>query len=77
MRRMPNVKKLEIEEGAIPCVDEIYIMSLSELSMVPHGIESLGSLKKLWMLYLHKDFKADWGLNQMHNKMKHVPELRA
>ncbi|KAI5004850.1 hypothetical protein ZWY2020_032093 [Hordeum vulgare] len=77
LRRMPNVKQLEFEEGAIPCVEGIYVMSLSELSMVPHGIESLGSLKKLWMLDLHKDFKADWDLNQMKYKMEHVPELRA
>jgi len=77
LKHMPNVKQLEIEVGAIPCIDGIYIVFLSELSMVPHGIESLGSLKKLWMLYLHKDFKADWDLNQMHSKMKHVPELRA
>ncbi|KAM3399675.1 hypothetical protein ACQJBY_004849 [Aegilops geniculata] len=77
LRRMPNVKQLEIEEGALPCIDGIYIMSLSELSMVPRGIESLGSLKKLWMLDLHKDFKVDWDLNQMHDTMKHVPELRA
>ena len=74
---MPNVKQLEIEEGAIPHIDGIYIVSLSELNMVPRGIESLGTLKKLWMLGLHKDFKAQWNLNQMHNKMKHVPELRS
>ncbi|KAI5021173.1 hypothetical protein ZWY2020_055018 [Hordeum vulgare] len=77
LRRMPNVKQLEFEEGAIPCIEGIYIMSLSKLSMDPCGIESLGSLKKLWMLDLHKDFKADWDLNQMKYKMEHVPELRA
>ncbi|KAF6987147.1 hypothetical protein CFC21_004818 [Triticum aestivum] len=77
LKCMPNVKQLEIEEGAIPHIDGIYIVSLSELNTVPHGIESLGTLKKLWMLGLHKDFKAQWNLNQMHNKMKHVPELRS
>ncbi|XP_044430953.1 disease resistance protein RPM1-like [Triticum aestivum] len=76
LKRMPNVKQLEIKKGAIPAIDGIYIVSLSKLNMVPHGIESLETLKKLWMLDLHKDFKAQWNLNQMHNKMKHVPELR-
>jgi hypothetical protein len=47
------------------CIDGIYIMSLHKLNMVPHGIDSLGSLKKLWMLDLHKDFKADWVLNRV------------
>jgi disease resistance protein RPM1 len=77
LKHMPNVKQLVIEDDAVPCIDGIYIMSLHKLNMVPHGINSLGSLKKLWMLDLHKDFKADWVLNQMHDKMKHVPELRA
>uniref|UniRef100_M8CMA5 Disease resistance protein RPM1 n=1 Tax=Aegilops tauschii TaxID=37682 RepID=M8CMA5_AEGTA len=76
LKRMPNVKQLEIKKGAIPAIDGIYIVSLSKLNMVPHGIESLETLKKLWMLDLHKDFKAQWNLNQMHNKMKDVPELR-
>ncbi|KAM3399488.1 hypothetical protein ACQJBY_004720 [Aegilops geniculata] len=77
LKCMPNVKQLDIEEGAIPHIDGIYIVSLSELNTVPCGIESLGTLKKLWMLGLHKDFKAQWNLNQMHNKMKHVQELRS
>ncbi|XBJ21877.1 hypothetical protein VPH35_000348 [Triticum aestivum] len=77
LKNMPDVKQLEIKEGAIPCIDGIYIVSLSELSMVPRGIEALGSLKKLWMLYLHKGFKDDWDQKEMHNKMKHVLELRA
>uniref|UniRef100_A0ACD5W3J7 Uncharacterized protein n=1 Tax=Avena sativa TaxID=4498 RepID=A0ACD5W3J7_AVESA len=77
LKRMPNVKKLVIEKDAIPCIDGIYIVSLHELNMVPHGIESLVSLKKLWLLDLHKDFKADWTLKQMSDKMMHVPQLRA
>lgn len=76
LKNMPDVKQLEIKEGAIPCIDGIYIVSLSELSMVPRGIKALGSLKKLWMLYLHKGFKDDWDQKEMHNKMKHVLELR-
>ncbi|VAH00561.1 unnamed protein product [Triticum turgidum subsp. durum] len=77
LKNMLDVKKLDILEGAIPYIDGIYIMSLSELSTVPCGIESLGSLKKLWMLYLHKGFKDDWDQKEMHNRMKHVLELRA
>jgi disease resistance protein RPM1 len=76
LKRMPNVKQLVIEKDAIPCIDGIYIVSLVGMSIVPQGIESLGSLKKLWMLDLHRNFMAEWNQNQMHNKMKHVPELR-
>ncbi|KQJ81789.1 disease resistance protein RPM1 [Brachypodium distachyon] len=76
LKRMPDVKQLVIEKDAIPCIDGIYIMSLVGLHMVPQGIVSLKSLKKLWLLDLHKDFKTEWTLCQMRNKMKHVPELR-
>ncbi|KAM0857546.1 hypothetical protein ACQ4PT_048399 [Festuca glaucescens] len=77
LKNMPNVKELVIQDKAIPCIDGIYIVSLREMNVAPHGIESLRSLKKLWLLSLHRDFRADWDLKQMHDKLKHVPELRA
>nr|CAB3491378.1 unnamed protein product [Digitaria exilis] len=40
---------------------------------VPEGIGSLGSLKKLWLLGLHRNFKADLSGIQ---KNLHVPEIR-
>lgn len=70
LKHMPNVKKIVIEEKALPCIDGIYIVSLSGLNMVPCGIEPLGSLKSLWLWDLHKDFKADWML--MEKNLKHV-----
>jgi disease resistance protein RPM1 len=74
LKRMLNVKKIVIEKNALPCIEGIYIVSLSGLSMVPSGIEYLGSLKKLWLRGLHEDFKAEWVL--MENYMKHVPDIR-
>ncbi|KAF6999227.1 hypothetical protein CFC21_015289 [Triticum aestivum] len=76
LRRMPNVQQLVIEVGALPGIDGIYIVSLWGLSIAPRGIESLRSLTKLWMLSLHKDFKANWIADKMHGKLQHVPELR-
>ena len=58
LKHMPNVKQLVIEKRAVPRIDGIYIVLLQGMSIVPHGIESLGSLKKLWMLHLHRDFMA-------------------
>ncbi|CAM0958513.1 unnamed protein product [Alopecurus aequalis] len=76
LKKMPNVKQLVIQDKAIPSIDGIYIVSLRQLNEVPRGLDSLGTLKKLWLLDLHTDFKADWALNKMHSKMMHVPELR-
>lgn len=76
LKRMPDVKRLVIREGAMPLVDGIYIMTLLGMNAVPDGIESLGSLSKLWMLDLHREFKADWTQKHMDYKMKHVSDLR-
>jgi len=76
LKRMRNVKQLVIEEGALPRIDGIYIMTLLGLNAVPRGLESLGSLTKLWILDVHTEFKTDWIRSQMHNKMRHVTELR-
>ncbi|CAM0914034.1 unnamed protein product [Alopecurus aequalis] len=69
-------RQMVIEEGALPGIDGIYIVSLWGLTAAPRGIESVKSLTKLWMLSLHKDFKANWMADKMHGKLQHVPELR-
>ncbi|KAF8689661.1 hypothetical protein HU200_041723 [Digitaria exilis] len=76
LKKMPNVKQMEIGDGALPCIEGLYIVSLERLDKVPHGIESLLSLKKLWLLYLHREFKTEWQTNEMHQKMQHVPDIR-
>jgi disease resistance protein RPM1 len=76
LKKMPNVEQLEIGHGALPCIEGLYIMSLAQLDKVPQGIESLLSLKKLWLLYLHAEFRTQWLTNGMHQKIQHVPEIR-
>uniref|UniRef100_A0A0A9B9H7 MRPR1 n=1 Tax=Arundo donax TaxID=35708 RepID=A0A0A9B9H7_ARUDO len=76
LKHMPNVNQLVIEKGALPCIEGLYIVSLAELDKVPQGIESLLSLKKLWLLNLHRGFITQWHKNGMHQKMQHVLEIR-
>ncbi|VAI02942.1 unnamed protein product [Triticum turgidum subsp. durum] len=76
LKHMHDVSELKIIDGALPCIDGLYIVSLSKLDKVPQGIESLRSLKKLWLLSLHKDFRTQWDTEGMHLKMVHVPEVR-
>ncbi|CAL4994167.1 unnamed protein product [Urochloa decumbens] len=76
LKKMPDVKQIEIGDGALPCIEGLYIMSLAQLDKVPEGIESLLSLKRLWLLYLHSEFKTVWQTSGMHQKMQHVPEIR-
>ncbi|KAK1646520.1 hypothetical protein QYE76_064325 [Lolium multiflorum] len=76
LKLMPDVKVININSGALPCIEGLFIVSLPKLDKVPQGIESLHSLKKLWLLALHKDFRSKWLNNRMHQNMQHVPEVR-
>ncbi|KAF7043703.1 hypothetical protein CFC21_053027 [Triticum aestivum] len=76
LKHMPDVSQMNIIDGALPCIEGLYIVSLLKLDKVPQGIESLGSLKKLWLLSLHKDFRSQWVTSGMHQKIMHVPEIR-
>uniref|UniRef100_A0A0D9XQI4 Disease resistance protein RPM1 n=1 Tax=Leersia perrieri TaxID=77586 RepID=A0A0D9XQI4_9ORYZ len=76
LKRMPDVNQLVISDGALPVIEGLYVVSLQGLDRVPQGIETLRSLKKLWLLNLHKYFKVNWTDREMHQKMQHVPDLR-
>lgn len=76
LMHMPDVNQINITDGALPCIEGLYIVSLWKLDKVPQGIESLASLKKLWLKDLHKDFKTQWKGDGMHQKMLHVAEVR-
>uniref|UniRef100_A0A0D3HJU7 NB-ARC domain-containing protein n=2 Tax=Oryza TaxID=4527 RepID=A0A0D3HJU7_9ORYZ len=76
LKSMPDVNELKIMNGALPAIEGLYIVSLPGLERVPPGIETLQTLKKLWLLNLHKNFEADWIGREMNQKMRHVPQLR-
>ena len=73
---MNDVSLLTITDGALPGIECLYITSLPQLQTVPQGIRSLGSLKKLWLLGLHRNFKAQWDIDGMQKYLQHVPEIR-
>uniref|UniRef100_J3N703 Uncharacterized protein n=1 Tax=Oryza brachyantha TaxID=4533 RepID=J3N703_ORYBR len=76
LKHMPNVNQLNIMDGALPSIEALYVESLRKLDTVPEGIESLRTLKKLWLLDLQEDFNTVWYNNGMIQKMPHVPEVR-
>ncbi|KAK1646527.1 hypothetical protein QYE76_064332 [Lolium multiflorum] len=76
LKHMHDVSELKIIDGALPCILGLYVVSLQKLGKVPQGIESLHSLKKLWLVGLHKDFKSQWLNSGMHQNIQHVPEVR-
>jgi len=76
LNRMPDVRGLNIMDGALSCVEGLYIISLSMFDTLPRGIASLRSLKKLWLLDLHKDFIRQWYTSGMPQKVLHVSQVR-
>jgi disease resistance protein RPM1 len=77
LKNMNDVSLLKISNGALPVIECLYITSLPKLETVPQGIKSLGSLKKLWLLDLHSNFKAQWDMAGMQKDLQHVLEIRA
>nr|UBY07608.1 NBS-LRR disease resistance protein [Dasypyrum villosum] len=75
LKQMPDVSELNIFVGAVPCLEGLYIVSMPKLNKVPQGIESLCSLKKLWLLSLHEDFRTQWDTKGKYQTL-HVPEVR-
>ncbi|EEC67913.1 hypothetical protein OsI_35608 [Oryza sativa Indica Group] len=75
LKHMPDVNQLKIISGALPVIEGLYIVALSGLESVPSGIETLRTLKKLWLVDLHWDFEAHWIESEMDQKMQHVQEL--
>nr|UBY07256.1 NBS-LRR disease resistance protein [Dasypyrum villosum] len=75
LKQMPDVSELNIFVGAVPCLEGLYIVSMPKLNKVPQGIKSLCSLKKLWLLSLHEDFRTQWDTKGKYQTL-HVPEVR-
>lgn len=76
LKNMNDVSLLKISSGALPVIECLYITSLPKLQTVPRGIKSLSSLKKLWLLGLHSNFKARWDMEGMQKDLQHVLEIR-
>ncbi|BAT13312.1 Os11g0228800 [Oryza sativa Japonica Group] len=74
LKDMPHVNQINIIGGSLSCIEALYILALPNLDKVPLGIESILSLKKLWLLGLHMDFRKQWNNSGMHQKMQHIPE---
>ncbi|KAK3121648.1 hypothetical protein QOZ80_8BG0657960 [Eleusine coracana subsp. coracana] len=76
LKDMDDVDLIQIQNGALPVIESLYITSLSKLATVPQGLTSLGSLKKLWLLGLHKSFKDQWNMSGIQNNLQHILEIR-
>uniref|UniRef100_A0A0E0QY21 Uncharacterized protein n=1 Tax=Oryza rufipogon TaxID=4529 RepID=A0A0E0QY21_ORYRU len=64
LRDMPDLKRLEIHDGAMTSLQDLTLVNLSGLTEVPSGIELLSTLKNLGFWEITQDFLA--ALRQCH-----------
>ena len=56
LRELPNLNRLEIQEGAIASLEKLILINLSSMTEVPRGVEFLTSLKNLGFYKISTDF---------------------
>ncbi|KAM3206588.1 hypothetical protein ACQJBY_061978 [Aegilops geniculata] len=56
LRDMSNLNRLDIQQGAMPSLEELFLTNLSSTTEVPHGIEFLLPLQYLGFLEITSDF---------------------
>ncbi|KAL4271934.1 hypothetical protein GQ457_13G027390 [Hibiscus cannabinus] len=78
LRCLYELKKLVIEEGALPCLEIFEIGPAPQLPEVPTNISNLGCLQVLKFVDMPKKFvhKLLPGEGPDHWKVKHIPDVR-
>jgi disease resistance protein RPM1 len=59
----PQLNHIQIEEGAMPSLTELWLQACRELKFLPQGIEHLTNLEKLNLLETSKELKDKLKLN--------------
>ena len=77
LRELHGLKAVEIEEGALPCLEEFRIGSSPLLNEVPSGVQHLRNLKVLANYDMPSEFvrsmQPDGGSNYW--KVQHIPSV--
>lgn len=56
LRDLPNLKRLEIHQGAMPSLEKLILVNLSSMTDVPAGLEFLMPLQYLYFREITSDF---------------------
>ncbi|KAJ3674605.1 hypothetical protein LUZ60_005221 [Juncus effusus] len=68
LQKLPSLVEVELEEGTLERVEQIFIKDMEQLIVIPKGIEHLTSLKELHCVDLSANFG---GLLKGYNKLWH------
>ncbi|KAL3812920.1 hypothetical protein ACJIZ3_014188 [Penstemon smallii] len=75
--KLEFLKDLEIEKGAMPCLEDLEIRSCNNLEMLPDGLQNLEKLTKLKLTLMPKEFidKTEETQAELWSKLEHVLEF--
>ncbi|XP_010660875.1 disease resistance protein RPM1-like [Vitis vinifera] len=71
------VEWTEMEEGALPCLKQLYFWNCMRLMGLPEGLQYVATLQKLALLNVHEDLIRRLSPNggQDNYKIKHIPRV--
>ncbi|XP_066382858.1 disease resistance protein RPM1-like [Miscanthus floridulus] len=74
---LEELEEWDVDEGAMPCVLEVWIMSCENLATVPTGLQSLATLQRLRLVGMPSSFTDRLGeLSEDFVRVKHIPSIQ-
>ncbi|KAJ1266984.1 hypothetical protein BS78_07G021900 [Paspalum vaginatum] len=76
MTELEELEEWAVDEGAMPCVVEVWIMLCENLGTVPTGLQSLATLGRLRLVGMPSLFTDRLGeLGEDYARVKHIPSI--
>jgi disease resistance protein RPM1 len=77
MTELEELEEWDVDEGAMPCVQEVWIMFCEKLATVPSGLQSLATLQRLRLVDMPSSFTARLGEHgEDFVSFKHIPSIQ-
>jgi disease resistance protein RPM1 len=74
---LEKLEEWDVDEGAMPCVLEVWIMLCANLSTVPTGLQSLATLERLRLVGMPSSFIDRLGEHgEDFVRVKHIPSIQ-
>jgi len=74
---LEELEEWDVDEGAMPCVLEVWIMSCENLATVPTGLQSLATLQRLRLVGMPSSFTDRLGeLSEDFVRVEHIPSIQ-
>ncbi|KAF7031021.1 hypothetical protein CFC21_042411 [Triticum aestivum] len=74
---LEELERWDVVDGAMPCVQEVWIMSCAKLAAIPAGFQSLATLQRLRLVGMPSSFLGKLGdSGDDFIRVKHIPSIQ-